>query len=118
MSIGFKKILRPQLLLVLFILLQPFSAAYAQQAAPEAHFVAGLCKVLALAQGAYGSMLMVLAGLIAMVTAAMGAYKSCLSVIVVGAGTWILGPIITIFVGTANCQSLTFQAVLPTGGIN
>jgi hypothetical protein len=55
------------------------------------------CRVLSLPMGSFGALIAVVAGLFALVCAAIGAYKPALSVIVIGAGAWVLIPVIQLF---------------------
>jgi len=58
---------------------------------------AAACTLLGIPMGSFGALVMIFAGIIAIVSGAMGAYKMALSTIVVGAGSWILFPIVQMF---------------------
>lgn len=98
-------------LLVLALCVAP-ELAFAQ-GAPDKQLVFGLCKVVALTSGSFGAILTTVAGLIAIVSAALGGYRVAISVIVVGAGTYVIPPMVDLFFGMANCGSGTFIRNLP-----
>jgi len=55
------------------------------------------CRVLAIPEGSFGALIMIAAGLVAIVAGALGSYKLALSTIAIGAGAWILRPIVSLF---------------------
>ena len=55
------------------------------------------CTVLGIPEGSFGALVMIVAGIIAIVSGALGAYRAALSTIVIGAGSWILAPIVGLF---------------------
>lgn len=76
-------------------------------------FTMGVCRILAIHEGNFGALAMIIAGIVALVSAAMGNYKACISVLVVGCGTWIVRPILQIFFDvTSFCDSPTAKKVV------
>jgi len=63
---------------------------------------AAACTILQIPMGSFGALVMAFAGIIAIVSGALGAYKMALSTIVVGAGSWILFPVVSMFF-PVNC---------------
>jgi len=98
-------------------LLIPATAAFAQ--APDTWITIGLCKVLSITTGSFGAVVMAVAGLVAVISAAMGSYRMTMSVIAIGAGTWVIEPLINLFFGYVTCQgTASFTPILPVGGTN
>jgi hypothetical protein len=58
---------------------------------------AAACRVLGLPEGSFGALIMITSGLVAVVAGALGAYKAALSTLSIGAGAWILRPIVSLF---------------------
>lgn len=61
------------------------------------------CLVLSIPQGSFGALLMVVSGLMAVIGAALGMYKLALSTLVVGIGSWLIQPIVSLFFGGFGC---------------
>jgi len=105
-------------LAALFILLPEY--AFAQSVArcngPDGCIARGVCNVLGLVTGSFGAVVMSAAGVISLLSAAMGMYRTTISVIVVGAGSYLLEPMINLFYGFPVCRgwSSSFQT-LPMG---
>ena len=55
------------------------------------------CRVLAIPQGSFGALVMIVTGVVAIVSGALGAYKMALSTLTIGIGSWILAPIVALF---------------------
>lgn len=58
---------------------------------------AAACTVLGIPMGSFGALVMAVAGIIAIVAGALGGYKMALSTIVIGAGSWVLFPVVSMF---------------------
>jgi hypothetical protein len=58
---------------------------------------AAACTLLGIPMGSFGALVMIVAGISAIVAGALGAYKMALSTIVIGAGSWVLFPIVQMF---------------------
>ena len=68
-----------------------------------------VCKVLTMSQGTFGALIMSVAGLVAVVGAATGAYRTAMNAIAVGAGAWLVRPVIMLFFGDIPCNSLGYN---------
>jgi len=55
------------------------------------------CRLLALPEGSFGGLIMIASGIVAIVSGALGAYKMALSTLSIGAGAWILRPVVSLF---------------------
>ncbi|MCC6953809.1 MAG: hypothetical protein IT290_06800 [Deltaproteobacteria bacterium] len=73
-----------------------------------------VCKILVMSQGTFGALIMSVAGLVAVIGAATGAYRSAMNAIAVGAGAWLIRPVIMLFFGDIDCNSLNYN--FPTIG--
>jgi hypothetical protein len=73
------------------------------QVAPRTQIINQICIILNLAEGAFGALLMSVAGIVAVVGAAMGAYRASINAICVGAGAYLIRPLIMVFFGDPQC---------------
>jgi len=88
--------------LALLVAMVGFSAVVeAQQTeyepVPDYWFAYGYCRIISLAVGSFGALVMVVAGIVAIVSAAGGNYRTAVSVIMVACGAFILENIIDLF---------------------
>jgi hypothetical protein len=70
-----------------------------------------ICRLLAIPEGGYGAIAMVVSGLIAVVASAMGSYRAAMATLVVGIGCWLLYPLIQLFFG-----DVCINQILSIGG--
>ena len=78
---------------------------------PQQWFEEGYCRIIALAVGSFGALVMVVAGIIAIFSAAGGNYRAAVTVLMVACGAYILHTLIGLFF------SLDFDCIITTGNI-
>lgn len=77
----------------------------------------GVCQLLALQEGSFGAMIMVVAGIGAIISSAFGAYRAATSMLVVALGSFILRALVALFFGS-DVVSPTQCATLMTSTSN
>lgn len=87
--------------------------AHAQQTY-DGQILFGLCRVIALSQGMFGALVMSVAGLVAIVGAAVGSYRTAMNAVAVGAGAYLIRPMVMLFFGDPDCG--TYGVTLPAFG--
>lgn len=105
------------LALAAFVFLPELAEAQPRCAGADGCIARGVCAVLGLATGSLGAVVMSVAGLVSIISASMGMYRTTVSVLVIGAGTWLIEPLINLFYGFPVCAGWdsTFRP-LPLGG--
>lgn len=75
-----------------------------------------ICKIVVMSQGYFGALVMSVAGLVAIISAATGGYRAAMNAIAVGAGAWLVRPMLFLFFGESAADCSAFGFNIPIGG--